>query len=94
MKFEPYSDVICFYLEISKRLYDRGQSCTKDIEVGKGWMLDITRMIEYNIHDASIQRPVQRASSSVERIRPDDALKWIDDGIFAPVKSKSMKGLE
>ena len=57
-------------------------------------MLDMSRMLEYNIHDPNTQRPVQRASSSVERIRPDDAMKWVDDGIFAPVQSKPMKGLD
>ena len=51
---QPYSDVICFYLEISKQLYENGQSQTKDIEVGKGWMLDIQRMIEYNIHEPTM----------------------------------------
>ena len=56
-------------------------------------MLDIERMIEYNIHKPSMQRPVQRELSTVERIRPDDTFKWNDDD-FLPVQSKPMQGLD
>ena len=52
-------------------------------------------MVEYNIQNPTIERAVQRESSSAERIRPDDTIKWVDDdGIFLPLPSKSMKGLE
>ena len=40
-----------------------------------------------------MQRPVQRESSTVERIRPDDTFKWNDDD-FLPVQSKPMQGLD
>ena len=56
-------------------------------------MLDIERMIEYNIHQPAMQRPVQRESSTVERIRPDNTFKW-NDVDFLPVQSKPMQGLD
>ena len=40
-----------------------------------------------------MQRPVQRESSTVERIRPDNTFKW-NDVDFLPVQSKPMKGFD
>ena len=52
-------------------------------------------MVEYHIQNPTIDRAVQREPSSSVRVRPDDTMKWVnDDGIFLPLPSKTMKGLE
>ena len=45
-------------------------------------MVDIERMIEYNIHQPNIYRAVKREQETEDRMRQDDNFKWTDDGIF------------
>ena len=45
-------------------------------------MVDIDEMVEYNIHQPNIKRPIKREGEAVNRMRPDDNFKWTDDGIF------------
>ena len=82
MTYEPFSDVICYFLETAHELYQAGDSKKTLIQVGGGWMADICEMTEHHIANPNAKRPIQRENADVKRVRPVDNFKWTDDAAF------------
>ena len=51
-------------------------------------MVDLERMIEYNVAEPTKERAVRRGRENTKRIRPNDTFKWTDDALFIPPTSQ------